>query len=61
VFELVESWLVAAGAMYFIALVNGPVWSLAGELDYGIAFLGAQFAGPGTKGLASHKRVDHPA
>jgi hypothetical protein len=50
-----------AHPMYLIALVDCLVWSLAGELDYGIAFLGTQFAGPGAEGPHTRGRVDHPA
>ena len=46
--------------MDLIALVDRQVWSLAGEFDDGVAFLGAKLASPGTKGLHTRKWVTLP-
>ena len=46
--------------MDLIALVDRQVWSLAGEFDDGVAFLGAKLASPGTKSLHTRKWVTLP-
>ena len=58
--EPVKSRPMAAGAMDLIALVDCQVWSLAGEFDDGVAFLGAKLASSGTKSLHTRKWVTLP-
>ena len=46
--------------MHFVALVDSQVWSLAGELDDGVAFLGTQFTGSGSKSFDAREWVTLP-